>query len=393
MIPDRLPSPSRSPASQGRDGAASALEALSALEFEALQWSVRLGDEAGTADRLAFKHWLAADGRHREAFIAMQADLDAIAAGCAALPAEALASLRAGAAEGPTVGRPPEAAPARRRVATVLAAGLAALMIGGAGAGWWHWRGQPLFNDQFATRRGQQLEAALPDGSRLMLDTATVADVALYRHRREVRLPEGQILFEVRGDAGKPFDVLAGATRITVIGTRFSVRYAPSLGSEAVEVAVLEGQVRVAPRAGEADPPSRALPAPGPSSASPAAESRSTAAASAAGEPVDLHPGQIYRTDDRGGRGTVVAAPIAAMAAWRDQRLAFDDAPLSAVLAEIERYQPARVRLRDAAAGELTVTASVDLREIRAFIRHLPSVLPVRVTAEADGSQVISLKR
>ena len=434
--------------------ATTALDALSSVEFEALQWVVRLGDEPGAGDRLAFEGWLAADDRHREAFVAMQADVDSVGADCAALPPEMTARLRgsgaaglasdgepglapdsapvasaaagvgsagigsagvasagvgsagvasagvvlpgvaspgvlspgvvcpggasprgAGPARAPPAARSPT--PLRRHLAGVLAVALGSLLIGGVGFGWWHWQSQPLFNDQFSTRRGQQREAALPDGSRLVLDTATVAEVALYRHRREVRLPEGQVLFEVTADAGKPFDVLAGATRVRVIGTRFSVRYAPSLGSEAVEVAVLEGQVSVAPRGPDAAPKS------GPPSAGETPANR---------RPVDLHPGQVYRSDDRGGSGTVITAPIVSMAAWRHHRLVFEAAPLAAVLAEIDRYQPSGIRLRDAAAGELSVTASVDLREIRAFIRSLPLVLPIRVSAEADGSQVISLR-
>lgn len=404
MTPDRPPSAS----SERCEDVPSALDALSPLEFEALQWTVRLGDAPGPVERLAFERWLSADGRHRSAFLAMQADLDRVDAHVAALAPEVIASLRAcaggdrlidarsvsdgggaGARSGST-GRSlqrqgdvphPSRDVRRRRVAAVLVAGLASLVIGGAGLGWLHWQGLPLFNDQFATAKGQQMEAGLPDGSRLVLDTATVAEVALYRHRREVRLPEGQVLFDVSADSSRPFDVLAGTTRITVIGTRFSVRYAPSLGSEAVEVAVLDGRVQVAPRARDE--------ATGASASGPAAGSGPPAGEA----PVELQPGQVYRSDGRGGPGTVLATPIASMATWRDQRLVFDGAPLSAVLAEIERYQPARIRLRDAAAGELTVTASVDLREFRAFIRHLPAVLPVRVTTEDDGSQVISLKR
>lgn len=428
MSPERLPSLrfEERDASPPASDAPTALDALSPVEFEALQWAVRLGDTPG-ADagvRLAFERWLAADDRHREAFVAMQVDVDSVSADCAALPPEMIARLRGNDEGGLASDGEPRLAPGsasagsasagvasagpirpgavfaggaspgcagparamaaarsptspRRHLAGVLALALGSLLIGGAGFGWWHWQGQPLFNDQFSTRRGQQLEAALPDGSRLVLDTATLAEMALYRHRREVRLPEGQVLFEVTADPGRPFDVLAGATRVRVIGTRFSVRYAPSLGSEAVEVAVLEGQVRVAPRALDAAPTS------GPPSAGESRASR---------EPVDLHPGQVYRSDDRGGAGTVVTAPIVSMATWRHHRLVFEAAPLAAVLAEIDRYQPSRIRLHDSAVGELSVTASVDLRDIRAFIRNLPLVLPVRVSAEADGSQVISLR-
>jgi transmembrane sensor len=52
----------------------------------------------------------------------------------------------------------------------------------------------------------------------------------------------------VQADPDRPFDVLAGPLRITVLGTRFSVRYtADASVPGGVRVAVEEGRVKVAP--------------------------------------------------------------------------------------------------------------------------------------------------
>ena len=104
-----------------------------------------------------------------------------------------------------------------------------------------------MFAGEFRTLRGQQKDVTLPDGSVLRLDTDTRIAVALYRERREVKLLGGQAMFQVHGDAARPFDVLAGPVRVTVVGTRFSVRHTPGiLGADDIRVEVEEGCVRVA---------------------------------------------------------------------------------------------------------------------------------------------------
>ena len=120
MSPERLPSlrfEERDDSPSASD-APTALDALLPVEFEALQWAVRLGDEPGAGVRLAFEGWLAADDRHREAFVAMQADVDSVGADCAALPPEMTARLRGSGAAGLASDGEPGLAPDRRRART-----------------------------------------------------------------------------------------------------------------------------------------------------------------------------------------------------------------------------------------------------------------------------------
>jgi RNA polymerase sigma factor (sigma-70 family) len=130
----------------------------------------------------------------------------------------------------------------RGRRAIVAGAGLALVLPGGL-AGWVWW--QPLAGSTHATAEGDHGDTMLADGSRLQLAPASRAAFALYRTRREAELAHGQARFEVSRDPARPFTVLAGALRITVVGTRFSVhRTAGPHGG--VRVAVEEGHVRVA---------------------------------------------------------------------------------------------------------------------------------------------------
>lgn len=369
-----------SPPAAGPDAPPEALlDELSAIEFEALRWSVRASDGLSPSARAELLAWLQAAPAHRAAFEDMAGVMDAIdaipPAGTARLRATvAIDNAQASSATGikappvPAADPAPPTAPSTtprptRRLFPLALAGLVALaMLGGGWFRWDQWQRAPVFSQQFATQRGQQLQAHLPDGSRLQMDTATQADVTLYRQRREVRLSEGQVVFEVQRDQDRPFDVLAGGTRVTVLGTRFSVRYTPSMGSQAVQVAVMEGRVRVA-----------------------AAQGEHTGASQ-----VDLLPGQVVSADAQGRPGAVARMAPEAMAPWLDQRLNFDNVALATVLAELGRYSGQAVHVASPAVGALPVTAGVDLRNIAGFVQSLPHVLPVRLRARDGATEVVA---
>lgn len=383
-VPPKSPTLPATPATSAASAAAppapgepideSLLEDLSPPAFEALRWSVRMADGLSPMARTEFQAWLGAKPEHREAFEDMAGVWDAIDD----LPPAGAARLRTTvaiekASESSALGatgdaHPPVPAPAAKRARTsrrllphALVATLAAGLLGGGWFGWDTWQNQPVFNRHYATQRGQSLDATLPDGSQLVFDTATQADVTLYRNRREVSLPEGQAVFKVQADKSRPFHVIAGAARITVVGTKFSVRYTPSIGSKAVQVAVMEGKVRVSSASGEGH-----------------------------GQTVDLTPGQAVNVDDQGRPGRVDSVPPDAMAPWRSRRLSFDNAPLANVLAELGRYGESGLRVSDPAIGGLPVTASVDLDHIGGFTRSLPLVLPVRLRQHDGATDIVA---
>jgi transmembrane sensor len=127
-----------------------------------------------------------------------------------------------------------------------------ALVVGGGYKAWDHWQ-QPLFAHMYQTERGQQLSVELPDGSHLRLDTATRVEVSLYRQRREVSCRRDRPCSRCK-KMWKPFDVLAGSTQVTVVGTRFAVR---NTAGSPVQVAVEEGKVRESASADGSSRPGR----------------------------------------------------------------------------------------------------------------------------------------
>jgi transmembrane sensor len=371
------------------------------LDIEAATWVARKRNGLSAADEAEWRAWLAADPRHGAAF----EDMDETFGQVRGLPDDQVDALKAGLAPpiGPVVPprtvaapqeRPRLVSPGRRAWMTHIcslfpqaaAAGIALAMMGGGWVGWQHWQSQPTFEKTYATARGQQLTVSLPDysasnptpnptsGSTLMLDTATQAEVRLYRDRREVRLLDGQAMFTVRADAKRPFHVFVGSLRVTVVGTRFSVRHTQSgLGAGQTVVSVEEGRVRVA-KATSANGDNEVL----------------SAAGSTGNATVELTAGQMVVADEAGRLGRVASVPASSIAAWRDGRLSFDQTPLSQAIAEFERYVHTGLMVRDPAVAALPVGGSYSLKQWRRFAETLPEVLPVRLERRGEVTEVVA---
>lgn len=365
------------------------------LDEQALDWFVRHGGGLDRADEAAFQAWLAADPAHRAAYARWQDDWDALDAlsttGVEALRRNLAATRHGDAADhggrrtaesGQSCAPPPprdRGAPTHRRrwldgaraaaPRTALAAVILAASAGGLLA--WQHGSQPVFAAQYASARGEQRAITLPDGSALRLDTQTRVEVAIYRHRREVRLPEGQAVFDVAPDGGKPFDVLVGPVRITVVGTRFSVRNTRGIdGATSVRVAVEEGRVRVRRQQSLA--------------------AELVASLSGEAKLVELAAGQQLAAGPSGLPGPVSAVAPGGIAPWRENRVSFDDTPLAQALAELARYGDTRLAVRDPAVAALRLTGTFDPRRIEGFRRILPQVLPVHLRERDGVSEIVS---
>lgn len=323
----------------------------------AADWHTRREDGLGAAEDAEFRQWLAADPAHARAY----AEVVQGEAEVRRLPAEAMASLRT-----PPLDRRP-AAPERRRVVwrwtwpAALGTACLLLVAGVAGLVGWHQWQQPTFTHQYATDRGQRLDTALPDGSQLSVDASTRIGVALYRDRREVQLREGQAMFVVAPDAGKPFQVLAGPARITVVGTRFSVRHTSVAGQAGtVEVAVEQGRVTVQGTLRPQDGASVAT----------------------------LTAGQSVRVG-AAGLGSITAVPVGSVALWRKGLVRFSDTPLAEAIREMERYGPTGLVVRDPQVADLRLGGSFAVARPQDLAKVLPSVLPVRLVPGPDGQQEV----
>ncbi len=340
-------------------------QAQDPLDIAAATWATRRRSGLDAQGQAELNAWLDADPKHPAAL----ADMDATFESVRNLPR--------------TVGQRPaqsQAKPAAKRstwslglAPTRLGRPAAAMAFAGALAcvswiSWSHWQAQPTFEQAYATARGQQLGISLPDGSPrgsvLHLDTDTRLDARLFRDHREVQLKDGQALFSVQSDASRPFHVLAGAVRITVVGTRFSVRHTVSgLDAGRTVVSVEEGRVKVQSPAQRPD-------------------------ADATGAMIELTAGQEVVADASGHLGAVHAVPPDAIAAWRDGRVSFDQTPLAQAVAEFERYGSTGLVIRDPAVAAMRVGGSHDVRQFQRFVDSLPQVLPVQLVRQGRETEV-----
>lgn len=307
------------------------------------EWCARLqADDVTAADRAALAAWLEASPDNQAEY-----ELCALVTG-----------LARGLAAGPAgqESRPNVAARRTERVRPVLrrrlAAGAAALMVGAGLLAVWM-----TMPASYRTRVGQQRVITLADGSRIELNTASAITVDLGKTERKVVLRRGEAFFSVAPDRSRPFIVQAGTSVVRDIGTQFDVR----VDGGGTSVNVLEGRVQV----------SRAEPV------SPVA-----ARASA----VLLRAGQgAYVAREQ----PVVKLPVREVARateWREGKIDFENAPLSRVIEEVNRYTEQQLVIDDPRAQSLTLSGVFRTGDTESVLFALREAYGLR--ARRDGNRI-----
>jgi transmembrane sensor len=99
---------------------------------------------------------------------------------------------------------------------------------------------------------GQQIKLVLPDGTRVRLNAGSSISFPkkFAKNIREVELA-GEAFFDVTRNEKAPFVIRTGEVTTKVLGTSFNIRAYPE--NEAVQVAVVEGKVKVNAKIGSAD--------------------------------------------------------------------------------------------------------------------------------------------
>ncbi|AVR68792.1 FecR family protein [Pseudomonas paraeruginosa] len=218
------------------------------------------------------------------------------------------------------------------------------------------WLDPAYQHERFVTAIGERRDVTLADGSQLLLDSGSQVEVSWHPFSRQVELRSGQALFEVSPALYRPFVVSAGSIRVRVLGTRFNVRRL----DDDVRVTLARGRVEVANMA-------------------------------AAKAPLVLLPGQ--QVDSIGGQLTPVAKVDAATAmAWQDDRLVFERTPLGEAVALLRHYRKAPIRMDDPSLASLRLTGVFAAHNADLLLDLLPSILPVAVSRQEDGSVEIQRK-
>ncbi len=234
----------------------------------------------------------------------------------------------------------------RRRGKQAATGGLLVLLLA---AGLWFF--DPAWHtEDIYTAIGQHRTTHLADGSTVILNTNTHLRIETRWRSRQLELVRGEATFTVAHQP-KPFIVRSQSVQIRDIGTVFNIRS----DSRGVVVSVVEGQVEVS---------------------------------NEAARPRFLEANQQIQANRERISITQHIDP-AIITAWQRGKLHFDGTPLREVVADLQRYRQAPIRLNDARLDSLRVSGEYDTDAIESLINLLPVILPVSLARSSDGSVVI----
>lgn len=301
------------------------------IEEQAAQWLARQdGDNWSPALEEALERWKAESTAHRVAYLRLAASWNT------ATPPEKRQTSRAS-----------NAGYWRIAAGLILAVGAALLInIGGAAPG-----------TVMETPVGGNQHMALADGSQIVLNTATLLRSKVNSRERTVWLDRGEVYFAIAPDPKKPFVVVAGNSRITVLGTRFLVRTQEGK----TEVDVVEGRVRVEPLGNAHEKSAMVL---------------------TANQRVIAVPGKLIRSSQS-------EAQLENALSWRERKLVFDQVSLEHAASEFNRYNATKLLIADAEARKVIIGGRFDVDNVQGFSRLLSDGFGLQVT-QAPGQIVIS---
>ncbi|WP_394193302.1 FecR family protein [Pseudoalteromonas atlantica] len=197
------------------------------------------------------------------------------------------------------------------------------------------------FQASYQTKRGEITDIELPDQSKLTLDAKASISVNFDSEKRMNKLLKGRVLFDVASDKARPFVIGTGNSKITVLGTRFSV----DKKSHSTRVMVEHGRVSIQNQH----------------------------------ERIELSKGDVATIYASGIVISKFDPEITLVDAFKRGRLMFDNTPLNEALETFNRYHDFSYTLATKSHDELTISGTFLVSELENFVTLLPHALPVEV--------------
>jgi transmembrane sensor len=321
------------------------------IEAQAAAWLARRDARSSEEPDADFTLWLAADPRHRAAYLRLAAAW------------ERTARLKVLRPEGNTIDPDHLArrAPGRsywpRGGLWAFAATLAALALGVI---WWQ---QQFGEESYRTEVGGLSRVVLKDGSTVTLNTDTELRVRFSKSRREIALLRGEAQFNVTHDLFRPFEVLAGGRLVRAVGTAFDVRYQPN---QALQVLVTEGRVAFLDA----------------SQMTASADADPQTATISAGESAVAGGGKISVR-------RVNATEASRQLAWQVGQLSFQGETLAEAVSEFNRYNRRKLVIDDPAIANLQIGGSFQALEVDSFVAALARSFGITAYPRRDNTLVL----
>jgi transmembrane sensor len=208
-------------------------------------------------------------------------------------------------------------------------------------------------SQSYQTRFNERHTVALPDGSRVSLDSNSEVDVRYSKTARTIILTRGRARFDDVHDVARPFSVTAGSETVVAVGTSFDVE----LRGQKVLVTLIEGRVRVI---------------------------HPSDSAVAQNSPTQLSVGQqmVAAVDSV---PTVAPANLHVTQAWQDGHIILRGEPLADAIDQINRYTDHPIVV-EPSAGSIRVSGVFKAGDIDSFVNAITGYFPVEAVTSTDGS-------
>lgn len=316
------------------------------LVRQAANWFARMHGPDAVSHKADFETWVAASEGHREAYSRVS---EAFSLG-----------------KGLKSKAPPNATGSGGHGRKLLA--IMALLVAGIWAASFTARRYGLLSaaqspaivtSDLVTRTGEIRTARLSDGSMVTLDTGSELATRFGADRRDLWLVRGRARFDVAHER-RAFIVHAGDGTVTAHGTLFDVRVEGHVAS----VRLLRGAIDVSlPPHGEEPATTR-----------------------------HVTPGEALAFDSDKGIEPITTLQNAAIAqpTWPLSLLEFDDARVSDVIAEANRYSTRSLIIGDPAIANMRVSGTFRVGDTDRLGSHLALLLGVQIAHRSTGDPVLT---
>ena len=207
----------------------------------------------------------------------------------------------------------------------------------------------------YSTQVGGRETVSFADGTKVELNTNTVLRARMTTDQRIVWLEKGEAYFQVKHDRAHPFIVFAGNRRVTDLGTRFVVRRE----DKKFQVAVVQGKVWF----DDSD-----------------AQTASQSALLTSGDVVTANANSVV----------VRREPVGAIAtelSWRQGLLVFNHTSLADAVAQINRYNAAKLVIADEDIARLQIGGTFRATDPALFARAASTMLGLHI--ENRGNETV----
>lgn len=317
---------------------------------QAIEWHMRLQEENASVDnQQQFERWLNKDIAHSQAYSRIQAlwqKFDHV-------EPNVIKPILADSMQTPDF---LNANKSRKKTLKKAATALSILVIGLMV--FQQQKTEHLWVASYQTNVGEQRTMQLPDNSTLILNTQTIVELDYTNKQRRILLKQGELFIKVAKDQSRPLIVSTHNATARALGTQFMVQVATNYS----QVAVVESQVEAcATRQWYQFKPSNCI-------------------TLSAGDTTNISQQRIAPKQQ---------ADVAQATGWVTGKLAFDNQPLSVVMAELQRYSTFKLQLSTSALANLRVSGVFPAQDTARSLELLASRLPIEVK-QIDQNFIIS---